>query len=133
MQKYGRFGGTPVLQTRPRVEDAAPQNSLPRLYRPGYGARKTRREAIERNVNPTTRRTTHQKRSAYRRYGGGGKTEKALRQANYRKVTMARQTLVEVKENASAITREKSCQKPPADHWHDGGLDEETTNTRNGR
>ena len=50
-----------------------------------------------------------------------------------RKGSMARQTLVEAKGNTGANTREKSCQKPPADHWHGGGLDEETTNTRNGR
>ena len=31
MQKNGRFGETPVLRTRPRVEDAAPQNPLPHL------------------------------------------------------------------------------------------------------
>ena len=37
---------------------------------------------------------------------------------------------VEVKGNTGANSREESCQKPPADHWHGGGLDEATTNTR---
>ena len=100
---------------------------------PGYEARKTRSRALEGNADPTTRQSTHQNPAAFHRCGGGVGGEKALRQTNHRKGTMARQTLVEAKGNTGANTRERSCQKPPADHWHDGGLDEETTNTRNGR
>ena len=58
MQKYRRFGETPVLRTRPWVEDAAPQNPLPHLWRSGYGARNTRRKAVEGNADPTTRQTS---------------------------------------------------------------------------
>ena len=35
--------------------------------------------------------------------------------------------------NTGANTREKSYQKPPAGHRHGGGLEEETTNTRDER
>ena len=35
--------------------------------------------------------------------------------------------------NTGANTREKSCEKPPAGDRHGGGLDEETTITRDGR
>ena len=45
----------------------------------------------------------------------------------------AKQALVKVKGNTGANTRDKSWQKTPSDHWQGGGLDEETTNTRNGR
>ena len=38
-----------------------------------------------------------------------------------------------MKGSTGSNTREKSYQKPPAGHRHDGGLDEETTNNRNGR
>ena len=47
---------------------------------------------------------------------GEGRTKKALRQTNHRKGTMTRQTFVERKGNTGAKKREKSCQKPPADH-----------------
>ena len=46
---------------------------------------------------------------------------------------MARRALVDIEGNTGANTRDKSCQKPPAGHLHGGGLDEETTNTRDGR
>ena len=69
----------------------------------------------------------------YRRCGGGGKTEKALRQTNHRKGTMARRALVDMEGNTGTNTKKKSCEKPPAGHRHGGGLDEETTNTRDGR
>ena len=62
--------------------------------------------------------------------GGAGK---ALRQTNHRKGTMARRALVDVEGNTGANTREKSCEKPPAGHRHGGRLDEETTNTQDGR
>ena len=58
---------------------------------------------------------------------------KARRQTNHRKGTMARRALVDMEGNTGANTREKSCEKPPAGHRHGGGLDEETTNTRDGR
>ena len=35
--------------------------------------------------------------------------------------------------NTGANAREKSCEKPPAGHRQGGALDEETTNTRDGR
>ena len=59
--------------------------------------------------------------------------EKALRQTSHRKGTMARRALVDMKGNTGASAREKSCNKPPAGHRQGEGLDEETTNTRNGR
>ena len=46
---------------------------------------------------------------------------------------MARPALVDMEGNTGANTREKSCQKLPAAHRHGRGLDEETTNTRDGR
>ena len=61
-----------------------------------------------------------------------GEAGKALRQTNHRKGTMTRRALVDMEGNTGANTREKSCQNPPAGHRH-GGLDEETTNTRDGR
>ena len=64
---------------------------------------------------------------------GGGGSEKALRQNNHRKGTMARRAFVDLKENTGANTREKSYQKLPTGHRHGGGLDEATINTRNGR
>ena len=62
-----------------------------------------------------------------------GGARKALRQTNHRKGTMARRALVDMEGNTGANTREKSCEKPPAGHRHGGGLDEEKTNTRDGR
>ena len=62
--------------------------------------------------------------------GGAGK---ALRQTNQRKGTTARRALVDMEGNTGANTREKSREKPPAGHRQGGGLDEETTNTRDGR
>ena len=100
--------------------------------RPGYEARKWRRKTVEGRADRTTRQITHPKSAAYRRCGGGGKTEMALPQTNH-KGTMARQTLVKVKGNTSTNTRETSCHKPPADVWHGGELDDETTNTWNRR
>ena len=35
--------------------------------------------------------------------------------------------------NTGPNTREKSCEKPPAGNRHGAGLNEETTNTRDGR
>ena len=64
------------------------------------------------------------------RRGGEGK---ALRQTNHRKGAMARRALVDMEGNTGANTRKKSCEKPPADHRHSRGLDEETTNTRDER
>ena len=46
---------------------------------------------------------------------------------------MARRALVDMKGTTGAHTREKSCEKPHAGHRHGGGLDEETTNTQDGR
>ena len=46
---------------------------------------------------------------------------------------MARRALVDIEGNTGANTRKKSYQKHPAGHRHDGGLDEETTNTRDER
>ena len=46
---------------------------------------------------------------------------------------MTRRALVDMEENTGNNTRETSCEKPPAGHRHGGGLDEETTNTRDGR
>ena len=46
---------------------------------------------------------------------------------------MARRALVDMEGNTGANTREKSCEKSPAGHRHGGGLDEETTNIRDGR
>ena len=46
---------------------------------------------------------------------------------------MTRRALVDMEGNTGANTREKSFEKPPAGHWHGGGLDEETTNIRDGR
>ena len=46
---------------------------------------------------------------------------------------MARRALVDMEGNTGANTGEKSCEKPPAGHRQGGGLDEETTNTRDGR
>ena len=46
---------------------------------------------------------------------------------------MARRALLDMEGNTGANTREKSCEKPPAGHRQGGGLDEETTNTRDGR
>ena len=92
-------------------------------------------------------KVTHQKPAACRRCGGGGRKcsrtcrvppvwpggkGKALRQTNHRKGTMARRALVDMEGNTGANTTEKSCEKPPAGHRHGGGLDEETTNTRDG-
>ena len=54
-----------------------------------------------------------------------GGARKALRQTNHKKGTMARRALVDMEGNTGAITREKSCKKPPAGHCHGGGLDEE--------
>ena len=62
--------------------------------------------------------------------GGAGN---ALRQTNHRRGTMARRALVYMEGNTGANTKEKSCQKSPAGHRQGGGLDEETTNTRDGR
>ena len=92
---------------------------------------------------------THQKPAACRRCGGEGRKgsrtcrmppvwregqeRKALRQTNHRKGTMARRALVDMEGDTGANTREKSCEKPPAGHRQGGGLDEETTNTRDGR
>ena len=87
--------------------------------------------------------------AVYRRCGGGGgqqrlknlphtagvtgRAEKVLRQTNHRKGAMARRALVYMELNTGANTREKSCEKLPSGHRHSGGLDEETTNTRDGR
>ena len=46
---------------------------------------------------------------------------------------MARRALVDMEGNTAANKREKSCQKPPAGRRNGVGLDEETTNTRDGR
>ena len=70
--------------------------------------------------------------AAYHRCGEG-RAEKALRQTNHRKGTVARRALVDMEGNTGANTREKSSEKPPTDHPHGGGSDEETTNTRDGR
>ena len=46
---------------------------------------------------------------------------------------MARRALFHMEGNTGVNTREKSCEKPPAGHRHVEGLDEEKTNTRDGR
>ena len=46
---------------------------------------------------------------------------------------MARQTIVEMKENTGANTREKSYQNLPRTFGMAGGGKEENTNTRNGK
>ena len=46
---------------------------------------------------------------------------------------MEKRALVDMEGNGGANTREKSCEKPPGGHRQGGGLDEETTNTREGR
>ena len=98
---------------------------------------------------------THQKRAACRRCGGGGGRKgsrtcrepaayrrcggrvagKVLRQTNHRKGTsnIARRALVDREGNTGANTKKKSCHKSPAGHQHGGGLNEETTNTRDER
>ena len=75
-----------------------------------------RRKAVEGDEDPTTRQTTPLKtcRGPPVWRGAGGGAEKAIRQINHRKGTMARQTFVERKGNTGANTREKSRQKPPA-------------------
>ena len=138
-----------------------PSRSMPFRRRPrfrpthticasGYGTRNTRRKEVERNADPTTRQKSPIKNlcrvpPVWR--GGGrkgsitcrispvlrGGQERALRQIDHRKGTMTRRALVDMAENTGANTREKSCEKPPAGHRHGGGLDEETTNTRDGR
>ena len=62
--------------------------------------------------------------------GGAGK---ALRQTNHRKCTVARRTRVDMEGDKGANTREKSYQNLSAGHRHDGGLDEETASTRDGK
>ena len=95
---------------------------------------------------------THQKPDECRRCVGGGRkcfricrmppvwrwgvavgAGKALWQINQRKCTMARRAFVDMEGNTGANTREKSCEKPPAGHRQGGGLDKETTDTRDGR
>ena len=68
--------------------------------------------------------------AAYRRCGGGGQEMLCGKPTTG---TMARRALVDMEETTGANTREKSCEKRPAGRWHGGGLDEETTNTRDGR
>ena len=46
---------------------------------------------------------------------------------------MARRAVIDMEGNTGANTREKSCKKPTAGHRHGRGLDEETTNNRDGR
>ena len=70
--------------------------------------------------------------AAYRRCSGGGQ-ERLYGKSTTEKGTMARRALVDMEGNTGANTREKSCENPPAGHRHGGGLDEETTNTRDGR
>ena len=117
--------------------------------RPGYGARNTQRKAGERNADPTTGQKSPIKNlpRAADVTGGGrkgsrtcrippvwrGGAGKAVRQTNHRKDTMTRRALVDMEANTGANSREKSCEKLPVDHPHCGGLDEETTNTRDGR
>ena len=48
--------------------------------RPGYGARKTRRRAIEGNADTRIRQATDRKPAAYRRCDRGGRNRKAPRQ-----------------------------------------------------
>ena len=107
------------------------------------------RKSAERNADPTTRQKSPIKNlpRAAGVAGGGrkdsrtcrippvwwGGAEKALRQTNHRKGTMARRALVDMEGNTGANTSEKSYEKPPAGHRHGGGLVEETTNTRDGR
>ena len=50
-----------------------------------------------------------------------GGAEKALRQTNHSKGTVARRALVDIEGNTGANTREKSCEKTPAGHRHGGG------------
>ena len=90
-------------------------------------------------------KATRQKPAACRRCGGGGR--KGARTCRIppvwwgggRKGSTAnrsqkrRYALVDMEGNTGANTREKSCEKPSAGHRHGGGLDEETTNTRDGR
>ena len=70
--------------------------------------------------------------AACRRCGGRGQ-ERLYGKPTTDKGTMARRSLVVVKGNTGANTREKSCEKPPVGHRQGGGLDEKTTNTRDGR
>ena len=84
MQKYGRFGKTPVLQldheSKMRLLKTHSNTSN------GLGMKPGKREGKQLKETQTlTRQTTHQKLVAYRRCGGGGGrlygkqiTEKAL-------------------------------------------------------
>ena len=106
------------------------EKSLPHLYMSGYGARNTRRKAVERNADPTTRQTSPIKKlpRAAGVAGGGRKGSttfriqqvwrrgvgKALRQTNHEKSAMARRAFVDMEGNTGANAREKSCGKLPA-------------------
>ena len=70
--------------------------------------------------------------AAYRRCGGGVQ-ERLYGKPTTEKGTMARRAFADMEGNTGANTRQKSYQKPPAGHRHGGGLDEETTNTRDRR
>ena len=110
MQNYGRLRETPVLRTRPCVEDAAPQNPTPT---PLNGLAKEAGTREEKQLKETQtlpqRKPPIKKNCRVRPVWRGGRTEKDLRQKKHRKGIMARQTLVEMKGNTGANTREKSC------------------------
>ena len=125
-------------------------SSKPTPKRSGYGARNTRRKALEGNAGPSTRQKPPVKnlpRTAGVAGEGGrkgsrtcrippvwrGGTGKALWRTDHRNVTMRMQAVVDMEGNTGASTREKSCEKPSPGHRHGGGLDEEATNTQNGR
>ena len=103
-----------------------------------------RRKHLKKRRPYNKAKVNHQKPAACRRCGGG-RAEKALEPVACRRCggggrkrstanqSQKRRALVDMEGNTGAKTREKSCEKPPTGHQHGGGLDEETTNTRDGR
>ena len=150
MQKYGRFGKLQFYELDQESKIwILKTHTLLTVWLCSQEHAKKRRKAVEGNADPTTRKRPPIKnlpRTAGVAGGGRkgprtcriprvsqGGAGKALRQTNHRKGTMARRALVDLEGNTGANARENSCEKPPAGHRHGGGLDEETTNTRDGR
>ena len=116
-----------------------------------YGARNTRRKAVEGNADPTTRQTSPIKnlpRAAGRCGGGGQKGSRTCRippvwrggQERLYGKPIAEKVLwrgepSSIWRGTQALTQGRSHakKKNPTGHRHGGGLDEETTNTRDGR
>ena len=99
--------------------------------RPGYEARENGKKVIEGNADTIRRQTSRQKSAAYRQFGGGGETNKAIWQTNHRQNPPAYRTRGrggrnkgrQIEGEHRLKDKGNQSQKPPAGYHRGGGVE----------